>query len=94
MQKLNGNNILNSFLRTKKSKNISKYYRNVGKKNAVRLRYVNEDDPEREGFLLILKQAKFESGELQEKGVLHLKYNNSIFEFTTIFELEKLYSHY
>jgi glycosyltransferase involved in cell wall biosynthesis len=88
------NPILDSFLRTNRARKIRQMYRKFGIENAVRIRYLNEDDNDREGNLLILSTPKTDGTGAIVKGVLYLQYNNSIEEFAALFDLSELYREY
>lgn len=84
------NPVLESFKKTNYAKKVKDLYKKYGVENSVRLRYVNEDHPGREGNLLILKKPRIEGSRVVEKGVLYIQYNNSIKEFSALFNLNKV----
>lgn len=88
------NPIYKNFLASVSAKAIQKMYSAFSPDDRVRIRYQNEDDPQREGNLLILKEPERLSEDHVQKGVLYLQYNNSIIEFAALFDLEKLYKDY
>ena len=85
------NMILDAYLKGGEAKKISTMYGKDGVANTVRLRYMNEDDDDREGNLLVLKEPLLNDGFVVEKGVLYLQYNHALFEFVALFDLSVLY---
>src|SRR5439155_4454117 len=57
----------------------------------VRLRFPNDDDPERQGDLIILKSYDRRTG---ERGVLMIKYSETILAMAAMFDLGMLASQY
>lgn len=87
------NKVYEVFSNSKAAAKIRGMYAKYEQADQVRIRYKNEDDPHREGNLLILKKPE-RSGNTRKKGVLYLQYNNSITEFAALFNLGKLYQDY
>lgn len=88
------NLIYDSFFRSKKAKSIALLYKKFSREDAAKIRYKNEDDENREGNLLILKKPMPNQDGTIDKGVLYLQYNNSLFEFARLYDLEKVYQQY
>ena len=69
------NRLRQEFVCSPKAKQLRKIYGAFAPEHRVRLRYPNDEDPERQGDLMILKPHDPESG---ERGVLMIKYSESI----------------
>jgi glycosyltransferase involved in cell wall biosynthesis len=88
------NAVYHNFLLSKRAAVIRKMYSVFNTDDRVRIRYKNEDNPFREGNLLILKAPEKNPSGGINKGVIYLQYNNSIAEFASLFDLEALYKEY
>lgn len=88
------NHVHANFLNSKQAKSIIKMYGAFDYDDRARIRYKNEDDPLREGNLLVLKEPRNLGSDKIEKGVLYLQYNNSIIEFAALFDIKKVYEKY
>ena len=87
----NENRLRQEFVRSPKAKELRKTYGAFALEHRVRLRYPNDDDPERQGDLMILKPYDPATG---ERGVLTIKYSETILAMPAIFDLGALASRY
>ena len=86
------NLLYKSYLRTTKSKEYRYYFRKLPIQHRLRLRYPRQNDYEqRQGDLMILKRFQTDSF---EKGVIFIKYTESIARLASVFDLERIAKHY
>ena len=85
------NRLRQEFVRSPKAKELRKTYGAFALEHRVRLRYPNDDDPERQGDLMILKSYDPATG---ERGVLMIKYSETILAMPAVFDLGALASRY
>jgi glycosyltransferase involved in cell wall biosynthesis len=85
------NQLRQEFVRSPKAKAIRKTYGAFAPEHWVRLRYPNDDDPERQGDLIIVKSYDPATG---ERGVLMIKYSETILAMPAMFDLGALASRY
>lgn len=85
------NRLRQEFVRSPKAKEIRKTYGTFAPEHRVRLRYPNDDDPERQGDLMIVKSYDPATG---ERGVLMIKYSETILAMPAMFDLGALASRY
>jgi glycosyltransferase involved in cell wall biosynthesis len=85
------NQLRQEFVRSPKAKEIRKTYGAFPPRHRVRLRYPNDDDPERQGDLMIVKSYDPATG---ERGVLMIKYSETILALAAMFDLGALASRY
>jgi glycosyltransferase involved in cell wall biosynthesis len=79
------------FVHSPKAKELRKTYGAFAPAHRVRLRFPNDDDPERQGDLMIVKPYDPVTG---ERGVLMIKYSEAILALPAIFDLGALASRY
>ncbi len=79
------------FVHSEKAKQIRKKFASFSLENRTRLRFPNDDDPERQGDLIILKKYDPKS---QERGVLLVKYSEAILAMPAMYDLGALASRY
>lgn len=79
------------FVRSQKAKQIRKQFAAFSLEHRARLRFPNDNDPERQGDLIILKQYDPASREL---GVLLVKYSEAILAMPAMYDLGALASRY
>ena len=75
------------FIHSEKARELRKIYGSFAPDNRVRLRFPNDDDPERQGDLVILKSYDRRTG---ERGVLLIKYSETILAMPAMFDLATL----
>jgi glycosyltransferase involved in cell wall biosynthesis len=86
------NRLLWEFARTAEAQRVRARCARFPVADRVRMRYpMPNDDPERQGDLVVLKPHDESSG---EKGVLYLMYTESIRRFAALFDLPRLASRY
>lgn len=86
------NPLLQTFVSSQVARRIRAVYAGYPLADAVRLREPREqDDPERQGDLIVLKPYTEKTG---EKGVLLLKYTESFKRFVAVYRIEELVSRY
>lgn len=85
------NKLRKEFVRSPKAKELRKTYGAFAPEHRVRLRFPNDDDPERQGDLMIVKPYDPATG---ERGVLMIKYSESILALPAMFDLGALASRY
>lgn len=87
-----GNQLLREFIRSPEAERIRRPFAGFPLADLVRMRLPrSNDDPERQGDLMVLKAYDESSG---EKGVLYLMYSESIRAFPALFDLQRLASRY
>ncbi|HVS20258.1 MAG TPA: glycosyltransferase, partial [Pyrinomonadaceae bacterium] len=79
------------FIRSPEAKEVRKIYGSFAPEHHVRLRFPNDDDPERQGDLMILKTYDAATG---ERGVLLVKYSEAILAMAAAYDLGALASRY
>lgn len=87
----NENRLRQEFVRSPKAQELRKTYGAFAPEHRVRLRHPNDDDPERQGDLMIVKPYDPASG---ERGVLMIKYSETILAMPATFDLGALASQY
>lgn len=85
------NRFRKEFLRSPKAKELRNTYGAFALDHRVRLRFPNDDDPERQGDLMIVKRYDPATG---ERGVLMIKYSETILAMPAVFDLGALASRY
>ena len=85
------NRLHNEFVRSAKANEIRKCYAAFAPEHRVRLRFPNDDDPERQGDLMSLKPYDAVTG---ERGVLMIKYSETILALPAMFDLSALAARY
>ncbi len=79
------------FIHSEKAREIRNTYGSFAPDHRVRLRFPNDDDRERQGDLIILKSYNDRTG---ERGVLLIKYSETILAAAAMFDLAALASRY
>ena len=79
------------FIQSDQAREIRKLYGSFPPEHRVRLRYPNDDDPERQGDLIVLKRYDPLSG---ERGVLMLMYSEAVLAMAAMYDLGALASQY
>lgn len=79
------------FVQSDQAREIRKLYGAFSLEHRVRLRYPNDDDPERQGDLIVLKPYDPQSG---EHGVLMLMYSEAVRAMAAVYDLGALASQY
>jgi glycosyltransferase involved in cell wall biosynthesis len=79
------------FIQSPKAKEIRRLYGSFPPEHRVRLRYPNDDDPERQGDLIVLKPYNPVTG---ERGVLLLMYSEVVLAMAAMYDLSALASRY
>ena len=79
------------FLRSEKAGELRRVYAALPLDHRVRLRAPNDNDPERQGNLIVLKASDTETG---ERGVLLVKYSEAILAMAAVYDLGALASQY
>ncbi len=87
----NENRLCQEFVHSDTAKEIRKTFGAFAPHHRVRLRMPNDEDPERQGNLMILKPYDPDTG---ERGVLMIKYSETILAMPAIFDLSALASRY
>ena len=85
------NRLRQDFIRSPQGIELRRLYGALAPEHRVRLRFPNDDDPERQGDLIILKRYDEASG---ERGVILLLYGEAMAAFASVFDLAKLASRY
>jgi glycosyltransferase involved in cell wall biosynthesis len=85
------NRLHNEFAASSKANEIRNRYANLTLDDRVRLRFPNDDDPERQGDLMIIKSYDPATG---ERGVVMIKYSETILALPAVFDLTQLASRY
>ena len=87
-----GNKILCSFYESSAHSDIISYFRELPLEYRVSLKYPRQNDfPERQGDLMVLKPANQITG---EKGVLLIKFTESIAKFAALYDLRRVADQY
>lgn len=79
------------YLRSSEAREFRKHYAGIPLAHRVRLRCPNDDDPERQGDLVILKRYDPTTG---ERGVILLMYSEAILAAAAVFDLAALSTRY
>lgn len=79
------------FIRSTKAREDRKLYGSFPDEHRVRLRFPNDEDPERQGDLIILKTYNAATG---ERGVLLVMYGEGMAAFAAVYDLAALASRY
>ncbi|MDX6445364.1 MAG: hypothetical protein QOH71_2438 [Blastocatellia bacterium] len=79
------------FIGSKKAREIRKDYGAFPLEHRVRLRFPNDNDPERQGDLIVVKAYDATTG---ERGVILVKYSEAILAMAAVYDLGALASHY
>lgn len=79
------------FTRSARARQQRKLYGSVPPEHRVRLRFPNDDDPERQGDLIVLKPYDEATG---ERGVLMLMYSEAVLAMVAMYDLGALASRY
>lgn len=85
------NQLRRDFTRTAQAQELRQRYSAFSPAHRVRLRYPNDDNPERQGDLVILKPYDPSSG---ERGVLMLMYSEAVLAMAAMYDLGALASQY
>jgi glycosyltransferase involved in cell wall biosynthesis len=85
------NRLHHEFVCSPKAKQLRQTYGAFAPEHRVRLRFPNDDDLERQGDLMILKPYDPGTG---ERGVLMIKYSESILAMPAVFDMTALASRY
>jgi glycosyltransferase involved in cell wall biosynthesis len=89
---LSNNSLLRLFAASAEANTIRRRYREYGPEHQVRLRMPRDNDnPERQGDLIILKHF---NPHTKERGVVLVKYNNAILALAAVFDLAALVQEY
>ena len=89
--KLESNKWLAEFLRTREATLLREKFESRPDHHRVRMREPNDENPLRQGDLILLKRYDRQTG---EKGVIALKYTESLWRFPAMFDLAALASRY
>lgn len=79
------------FIRSAGAQELRKLYGSFPPEHRVRLRFPNDDDPERQGDLIVLKPYDEATG---ERGVLLLMYSEAVLAMVAMYDLGALASRY
>jgi len=79
------------FIHSRQAKEIRKVFAAFSLEDRARLRFPNDEDPERQGDLIVLKSFDAKSG---ERGVLLIKYSEAILAMAAVYDLGALASRY
>ena len=79
------------FVQSDKAREIRKLYGEFPLEHRLRLRYPNDDDPERQGDLIVLKPYDPATA---ERGVLMLMYSEAVLAMAAVYDLGALASQY
>lgn len=79
------------FIRSAQAQELRKLYGSFPPEHRVRLRFPNDDDPERQGDLIVLKAYDESTG---ERGVLMLMYSEAMRAMVAMYDLGALASRY
>ncbi len=86
------NLFLSEYVQSDEAREIREAYRKFPSADMLRMRIPRDnDDPERQGNLIILKKWNPEDN---DKGVILLKYNTAIESFPALFDLSSIVKHY
>jgi glycosyltransferase involved in cell wall biosynthesis len=85
------NRWLHAFLATEEAQVLRARFAGAAGHHQVRLREPNDEDPRRQGNVIVLKRYEPSTG---EKGVLLLKYGETLRRFPAVFDLAALASRY
>lgn len=85
------NHLLLEFIRSMKARELRQQYGAFPLDHRVRLRFPNDDDPERQGDLIILKPYNEVT---DERGVIMLMYSEAVLAAAAVFDLGALASRY
>ena len=88
---ISSNKWLAEFLRTREADALRSRFDSWGDHHRVRMREPNDENPQRQGDLILLKRYNRATG---EKGVIVLKYTESLWRFPAMFRIEALASRY
>jgi glycosyltransferase involved in cell wall biosynthesis len=86
-----GNRLRLEFIRSEKARALRQLYGSFPLEHRLRLRFPNDDDPERQGDLIILKPYDETTG---ERGVIMLMYSEAILAAAAVYDLGALASRY
>jgi hypothetical protein len=79
------------FIHSTRAQQLRKLYGSFALEHRVRLRFPNDDDPERQGDLIVLKPYDETTG---ERGVLMLMYSEAVLAMVAMYDLGALASRY
>lgn len=79
------------FIHSTRAQQLRKLYGSFALEHRVRLRFPNDDDPERQGDLMVLKPYDETTG---ERGVLMLMYSEAVLAMVAMYDLGALASRY
>lgn len=79
------------FVRSARARELRKLYGAFPPEHRVRLRFPNDDDPERQGDLIVLKSYDETTG---ERGVLMLMYSEAVLAMVAMYDLAALAARY
>jgi glycosyltransferase involved in cell wall biosynthesis len=79
------------FVRSARARQLRQLYGSFPPEHRVRLRFPNDDEPERQGDLIVLKAYDETTG---ERGVLMLMYSEAVLAMAAMFDLAALASRY
>jgi glycosyltransferase involved in cell wall biosynthesis len=79
------------FIHSARAQELRKLYGSFRTEHRVRLRFPNDDDPERQGDLIVLKAYDEATG---ERGVLMLMYSEAVLAMVAMYDLGSLASRY
>jgi glycosyltransferase involved in cell wall biosynthesis len=85
------NHLRLEFIRSARAQELRKLYGSFPPEHRVRLRFPNDDDPERQGDLIVLKPYDEATG---ERGVLMLMYSEAVLAMVAMYDLGALASRY
>lgn len=85
------NRLRQEFTRSPTAQELRKLYASFPPEHQVRLRFPNDEDPERQGNLIVLKPHDANTG---ERGVLMLMYSEAVLAMAAIYDLGALASRY
>jgi glycosyltransferase involved in cell wall biosynthesis len=79
------------FIRSEKARELRRVYGAFPLEHRVRLRFPNDNDPERQGDLIVVKAYDATTG---ERGVMLVKYSEAILAMAAVYDLGALASRY
>ena len=79
------------FIKSDQARKIRRVYGAFAPEHRARLRFPNDDDPERQGDLIVLKPYDPQTG---ERGVLMLMYSEAVLAMAAVYDLGSLASQY
>jgi hypothetical protein len=85
------NHLRLEFIRSPRAQELRKLYGSFPPEHRIRLRFPNDDDPERQGDLIVLKRYDEITG---ERGVLMLMYSEAVLAMAAMYDLGALASRY